>query len=190
MSSRYGKPPGWIPPHLRHKEQPSHPEKPQQERPGPDPSDPESSDSESSDSESSAEPPAGMFNDIDAAYRAFRTSKYARAHPELRQALQALLDARPEWVKPSDLVPQEEVEVRREYAKKIEKRIQQEVKKDFVMNTVQLVTILIVPMQSLTAGGYLSYHQDAEDLLRRMRLFLPLVKRCKLSVLENIEIPC
>lgn len=72
-----------------------------------------------------------------------------------------------------------QVEIRHEYAKKVEKRICEKTR-DFVLDTVQVVTILIVPMHSLEAGGYLSHQQEPFDLLGRMDSLFLLVRCCKL----------
>ncbi|RGP76510.1 hypothetical protein FSPOR_185, partial [Fusarium sporotrichioides] len=116
----------------------------------------------------------------------FLHSDITQEQPHLVRAVKVLLQASPEYVKPTTLIPTDEVEIRREYAIKIEKRIIQGTP-DFKFTAVHLAAVMITPLSNLQRHGYLSDRQPWQQLAHKMNSLACLVKRYLIKKPETPE---
>ncbi|KAG8667734.1 hypothetical protein FPOAC2_12922 [Fusarium poae] len=96
--------------------------------------------------------------------------------PELYHAVKALMTAKPEYRKPITMIPTHEVELRRDYAVQIEKRLLI-ADRNFKLTSVHLTAIMMTPLENLERHGYLSPRQaSVNELASRLTMAADLVK--------------
>lgn len=93
-------------------------------------------------------------------------------------ALKELMKADPAYKKPIDLVPLNEATIRTEYALKIQKDIQRQVK-DFRLNNVHLALFAYAPLSIFESGGTLGDANTPRIVHQYLETFPPLVKHCE-----------
>ncbi|KAL6923029.1 hypothetical protein FSST1_000303 [Fusarium sambucinum] len=87
------------------------------------------------------------------------------------------LQAKSQYSEPKSILPVDEVELRRDYASRIENRLTTSLP-DFELTSVHLAAIMITPLINLERGGYLSpQNLSVHELAARLRLVSNLVKR-------------
>ncbi|GKU03040.1 hypothetical protein FLAG1_05019 [Fusarium langsethiae] len=107
----------------------------------------------------------------------FLHGEIVKDQSELAQAVKVLLKAEPEYAKPSSIIPTEEIEIRRDYAVQIQKKILKAYP-GFKLTPVHLATIMTTPLHNLQRDGHLSYRDNTVlELANKMNLVVPLVKR-------------
>jgi hypothetical protein len=117
-------------------------------------------------------------------------------HPELLEALERLLNARPAFSTPQKSDLEATKERRYEYALKIQAQVrkvpssQVKVGKDengedmfepFRFDATHVSIILLVPISALEEGGWLDCKLRSVELYHNLQLVVNLVKHCKLS---------
>lgn len=89
--------------------------------------------------------------------------------------------ANPSYQSPSALVPLDEVEIRTDYALKIQEKIRRVVEetKDFSLNNLHIAMFCVMPLSTFQSGGELSPDRRARALHQSLEAQLPLVKHCE-----------
>ncbi|KAH7185191.1 uncharacterized protein B0J16DRAFT_384250 [Fusarium flagelliforme] len=124
--------------------------------------------------------------------RSFLDSKVAKDQPELAKCFEKIATANLPWSKPQTSNLSEQKERRLDHASKIQAKIAENTAfatktGRFRLNAAHVATILILPIESLEEGGWLS-HETCDDTLLHIRLNLMsnLMKHYLTKTLEAI----